>query len=76
MSRRINIKKSFTLIETIFALTIISIMIGGFFNLYKIQVSYSVYNELQVAENEFLSNTNLNSIYESKNIKLVKKIVP
>jgi len=51
-------------------------MIGGFFNLYKIQVSYSVYNELQVAENEFLSNTNLNSIYESKNIKLVKKIVP
>ena len=67
-------KSAFTLLETIFALTIISIMIGGFTYLYTQKVSYDRYNELQVAENEFLTDSS-KLVYQSETIKLVRKKV-
>jgi hypothetical protein len=57
-------------------MVIVSIMIGGFFNLFTKQVSFNIYNELQDVENSFLSNTYIGSVYESENIKLIRKTVP
>ena len=51
-------------------------MISGFYNIYKQNVTFEVYNELQQLENNFALDSNSIQNYKSKNIILEQKPIP
>lgn len=68
-------KNSFTLLETIFSLAIITIALNGLFKLSTTQSKYDRYSDIQNAKNQLLSNPSQTS-YSSDYIALTRKIVP
>ena len=54
-------KNSFTLIETLLSLVIISIILGGFYTLINQNNDFKTYNTLQKAQNDFISNDDINN---------------
>ncbi|MDD2699498.1 MAG: prepilin-type N-terminal cleavage/methylation domain-containing protein [Arcobacteraceae bacterium] len=56
-------KNSFTLIETLLSLIIISVIISGFTKFINNPTNLSTYNNLQTAHNDFLKTGNI-SDYE------------
>ncbi len=68
-------KNSFTLLETVFSLTIIVIMLGSMFNLITQYSSYDKYNDIQNAKNQFLINSSQTN-YNSEYILLERRATP
>jgi len=64
-----NLKKSFSLLETLVSLIILSIIISGFSHLFTVNMSYQTYKDLQEIENKFYFDGNVTDI---KNIKFAK----
>ena len=62
-------KKSFTLLETLASLIILSIVVSGASELLKDNVSYQTYKDLQIIENSFYKD---GKVIDTKNIKFVK----
>jgi Tfp pilus assembly protein PilV len=56
-----NLKKSFSLFETLISLIILSIIISGFSQLFKSNISYQTYKDLQSIENEFYQTNKVNN---------------
>ncbi len=62
-------KNSFTLIETLFSLIILSVIIGGYTGFITNHKSVNIYNELQNTHNNFIQTGN---IVESENFTFNK----
>lgn len=59
-----NLKKSFSLFETIISLIILSIVISGFSKLFTSKISYQTYKDLQDIENQFYLNGKVSDDYD------------
>jgi len=62
-------KNSFTLIETLISLIIVSILLSGFSKLISNNSNYLVYRNLQKAQNEFILNGTVTSTYKEFTLK-------
>jgi len=62
-------KNSFTLIETLLSLIIVSIIISGFAKLINPNTNYKKYQELQKAQNEFTKTNKIITPYEEFTLK-------
>ena len=60
---------SFTLIETLISLIIVSILLSGFSKLISNDSNYLVYQNLQKAQNEFILNGTITSTYKEFTLK-------
>ncbi|MCK5293843.1 MAG: prepilin-type N-terminal cleavage/methylation domain-containing protein [Arcobacteraceae bacterium] len=62
-------KNSFTLIETLLSLIIISIIISGFSSFINQDNNFSTYQNLQKSQNEFIQTNTINSQYSEFTLK-------
>jgi len=60
---------SFTLIETLISLIIVSILLSGFSKLISNDSNYLVYQNLQKAQNEFTLTNTITSTYKEFTLK-------
>ena len=70
MKKQYNLGKiSFTLIETLISLIIISILISGFSKFINNNSNYNIYQDLQKAQNEFIKNGTITTVFKDFTLK-------
>jgi Tfp pilus assembly protein PilV len=70
MQKLVNYQKnSFTLIETLLSLIIVSIIIGGFSKFINQKTNYTTYQNLQKAQNEFTLYGTIKSNFKEFTLK-------
>jgi len=70
MKKQLNwAKNSFTIIETLISLIIVSILISGFTKLIRTNSQYNTYIELQKAQNDFILHGYITNSYKGFTLK-------
>jgi len=62
-------KNSFTIIETLLSLIIASVIISGFSQLINDDSNYTLYQDLQKAQNEFIKTNKVSNTYKDFTLK-------